>query len=167
MYCQKCGTELNQDGRCENCNPSPYTPEFIEEPIREAEPKASNGSRMTGFGKALTAMILSFVAFVFAYASLIALGTFMGAFESSDYLYDYEYIASTVGVCSFFALSSVGLCIPTIILGIQSIKTFIREKKAGRLTPIATLVLGIASLTDVPATLLFSLITFVLSILFI
>ena len=140
MYCKKCGKKLDYDGDlCEECRnrelvygdeekkaeaettSTTYDP-FDEPPIG-VNPASGygnsayvpdNGDRMHGFGKALTAAILSEVAVV-----SVALGVFL-------------------------ILATIAMAVISLVFGIQSIKTFVADKNAGKVKPIATLVCGIA-----------------------
>ena len=80
---------------------------------------------MHGFGKALTAAILSEVAVVFAYFGIYAC-----------------IVSVALGV--FLILATIAMAVISLVFGIQSIKTFVADKNAGKVKPIATLVCGIA-----------------------
>ena len=80
---------------------------------------------MHGFGKALTAAILSEVAVVFAYLGIYAC-----------------ILSVALGV--FLILATIAMAVISLVFGIQSIKTFVADKNAGKVKPIATLVCGIA-----------------------
>jgi hypothetical protein len=94
----------------------------IAQPVTPVARPIKN-ERMNGFGPALTSTIMGFFGFIFAYVALILMIVMIGV---------------------PFWLMSIGLTIPSLIMGIKSIKVF---KDAGRLKrakPIATLILGIA-----------------------
>ena len=150
-FCQKCGKKLDYDGDlCEECRnrelvygdeekkaetettSTTYDP-FDEPPIG-VNPASGygnsayvpdNGDRMHGFGKALTAAILSEVAVVFAYLGIYAC-----------------ILSVALGV--FLILATIAMAVISLVFGIQSIKTFVADKNAGKVKPIATLVCGIA-----------------------
>ncbi len=151
MYCKKCGKKLDYDGDlCEECRnrelvygdeekkaetettSTTYDP--FDEPSVGVNPASGNGNaayvpdngdRMHGFGKALTAAILSEVAVVFAYLGVYAC-----------------ILSVALGV--FLILATIAMAVISLVFGIQSIKTFVADKNAGKVKPIATLVCGIA-----------------------
>ena len=125
---------------------------FFAEPQVQAETLVVKGDRKVGFGKALTSTILAAVAY---FAVVIAIGLLGG-----EAIYDFEYYISldagypeliypvggdfvAVLVCLGVA---IGLAIPALIMGIQSMKCFFRQKRAGKAKPVATLVLGIVGM---------------------
>ena len=143
MYCNKCGRNLGDLSACPDCDVTFgkttgsgydessfgastdgfYSVPYNTEPINTMpEPK----NRMYGFGAALTSIILSFVAYIFAYVGLV-----MGTVEPISFF-----------VASVFATP---LTIVSIVLGIKSIKVFI-ARKATCAKPIATLICGIVGL---------------------
>lgn len=135
--------ELNNNTRQQPSTNQPfqtYTQPPMYPPFQPAPPKS--GNRMEGFGKALTATILSNVGFVFAYIALIVLAM------ATEYGYDTIYFSEISGPSFFCALIAIGLAIPSIILGAQSIKTFKTAKAENRVKPIATLILGIVGLAS-------------------
>ena len=111
-YCKSCGTLIRKATiYCPHCNK-------IADAIAVSVPQ---GSRMLGFGPALTGAILADVA--------VAMFTLMDA------------LGASIGSIIIMVLLALGLSIPAIILGAKSIQT----AKEARVKPIATLVLGIAS----------------------
>ena len=125
----------------------------------------AEGNRKEGFGKALAATILSSIAF---FLIIIAFSVISVALE--EYTYSYGYYNSdtyydmveTALVLAFFSLA---MSIPSLIMGISSMKCFFREKNAGRVKPIPTLVLGIVSVALSGLTLLYVLLVFAMSAL--
>ena len=159
MYCKKCGKKLDYDGDlCEECRnrelvygdeqtkaetaSTAYDP--FDEPSTDANratgngnvaymPSGENGDRMHGFGKALTSAILGDVGVVLAYFGI------------------YASIFS-VGLGIFLILGSIALAVLGLVFGIQSVQTFIADKNAGRVKPIATLVCGIIGIVGSAVT---------------
>ena len=136
MYCNKCGKYIEYDAPiCRECeaNEAAQAPKkdyYIDENINaydgevEIEP-ADAHNRMYGFGPALTSTILSFVGFIFSYISL------------------FGFVFEEMAVSLVLILFGIGFSIPSIILGIKSIVTFVRRKREGAAKPIPALVLGI------------------------
>ncbi len=113
---------------------TPYTP---------YQPQPTTGNpRMNGFGKALTSTILGFVSFIF---SVEAIG------------FAYESFAAIV-----LLMMTLGMAIPSLVMGIRSIKTFTGAPKQGLPRPIATLVLGITGLSLAAIALFFCFICLIL-----
>ena len=94
-------------------------------------PPAPQGSRMEGFGRALTSTILGFVGYIVA---AIAMGMLAAATEMEA--------AGAMAAGMFFMFGAIALCVVSLILGIKSIKTF----RTAAVKPIATLILGITGL---------------------
>ena len=122
----------------------------------------AEGSRKEGFGKALAATILSAIAF---FLIMIAFGVVSVALEEYYYYDSYYYYSDLVGTAIVLALFSLGMSIPSLIMGISSMKCFFRAKNAGKVKPIPTLVLGIVSVALSGLTLLYVLIVFAMSAL--
>ena len=168
MYCKKCGKKLDYDGDlCEECRnrelvygdeqkkaetettSTAYDP-FDDPPIGANPsrgynnaayvPETENGDRMHGFGKALAAAILGDLAAAFSY-----IGIYVCLFSVA------------LGVLT--VLATIAMSVIALVFGIQSIKTFIADKNAGRVKPIATLVCGIAGVATA-AIALFILVIF-------
>lgn len=91
------------------------------------DPKTApwRNTRKEGFGKALASTIIG---------GCLSLNV---GFTLGLYWTDVIFLAVISG------LISIGMAVVSIILGIQSIKTFVRVKNAGDPPPVATLVLGI------------------------
>ncbi len=143
MYCNKCGKEIESGTVCNEClakETVTIDPDYIMESMNKM-PEPDN--RMFGFGKALAATILSWVAFFVTYFALIFS---MVAYE----------IGNATGMV-FLVLALPPLLI-SLAFSISSIKTF-NARKATCAKPIATLVLGIIGL----ATTIFSLVLFNIS----
>lgn len=125
----------------------------------------AEGSRKEGFGKALAATILSSIAF---FLIIIAFSVMSVALE--EYTYGYGYYNSDayydmMEAALILALFSLGMSIPSLIMGISSMKCFFRAKNAGKVKPIPTLVLGIVSVALSGLTLLYVLLVFAMSAL--
>ena len=89
----------------------------------------SGNPRMNGFGKSLASTILGFSSYIF---SAITLG--IAGSELPD--------AAIV-----LLMMTLGMAIPSLIMGIKSIKTFTSAPKQGLPRPIVTLILGIIGLS--------------------
>lgn len=120
----------------------PYTPTPSYQPQPTANPATPNSNpRMLGFGKALASTILSCVGYIF---STIAFAV---------------AISELPGAAVFLMMMTLGMAIPALIMGIQSIKTFSRAISQGYPRPIATLVLGIAGVSMTAIIFFFCLLT--------
>lgn len=162
MFCRKCGKQIDYDAVC--CKECQEMDEFfgsdtpaVEEPsfpVQQEKP-VLEGSRKEGLGKALAATILGGIAYFFV---LIALGMLTNMFGDLDdlemmpYLYSSSEVITPIAYDStvmaiMLALTGIALilAIPSLILGIQSIKCFGRQKQEGKVRPVATLVLGIVA----------------------
>lgn len=126
MYCKKCGKYIDYNASlCHECQDAEILfskPQTMETPVYK-------GSRMDGFGPALTATILSFFGFVFSYAAFMFI----------------EMSASGAKLI-ILVLLALGLGIPAIVLGAKSISLFKENSSAGMVKPIPTLILGIVGL---------------------
>ncbi|MBE5747818.1 MAG: hypothetical protein E7352_06585 [Clostridiales bacterium] len=159
MYCRNCGKWIDDDAElCVDCKET--NDFFSEEPSEEPSSVARGtsvghaveGSRKTGLGKALTATILSAISY---FLIMFAAGLILGALEEcEEYGYYYEFSSmiefleyiEMYEITLFFLLAPIGMSIPALIMGILSIVCFKREKNAGRVKPIPTLILGIVGL---------------------
>lgn len=137
MYCTKCGKYIGTDNElCEDCLKEQQSISEVNEPIEEQtfveikQVDVDSGSYKTGLGKGIASVVVGYVGIIFAYASYLL---YMPA--TVDY-----YVSPAIFI---LAILSFGCAIPSLILGIKSIKTFVAEKNAKRKKPIATLVLGI------------------------
>ncbi len=152
MYCSNCGKFIDYKAKlCKECEAAlnsaqvppyadvpPYTPPNADTSGQGAysdqqgyypptvdpyfyctEPEPYN--RMFGFGKALASTIMGVIGFVFVYIALIA---------------------ASFGAGFLMTAVSLGVSIPALVFGIQSIKCFVR-RKATCAKNIPTLVLGI------------------------
>ena len=153
MYCKKCGKFIGTDeDLCYECKsaelmeeqpvaPAPQPQPVYAQPQPQAQPQPKTecaGSVMTGFDKALAGAIIGEVAIIIA-AIALGMGT-AGGFTGA-----------------FFVVWSIAIAggVLSLVFGIQSIKTFKREKRAGRKPPIPALVLGIVSVVFAGITLLY------------
>ena len=101
------------------------------ETLNKYQPRIyDTGSRMAGFGKALTATILSTVGFIITYITFLA--SAFGNYESTF-----------AGI-----FISLPLTIIPMIFSIKSITLFMRCKREGMVKPIPTLILGINGLVN-------------------
>ena len=187
MYCKKCGQEIDPNvGYCKDCeqndmffssknvnNGQPYqSPNYgapqMPDPSQTPTAKPEQpGDWKFGFGKALAATILGAISY---FIMAIALGVPMGiieelelAAESGMAVSDLSAIAGLGAVVTlvFFVLA-LALAIPALILGIQSIRCFVRRKKEGYVKPIATLILGIVGTATAAFAFLFGALTLLL-----
>ena len=173
MYCRKCGKQIDYDAEfCKDCQemesffaePKEYSPQWQTMAQAPVQP-ALEGNKKEGFGKALTSTILGGIAY---FIIMIAYGIILAAAEEiSDGGYNYyethEELMFAVGVAVVFMLISLAVAIPSLILGIKSIKCFFRQKRAGKVKPVPTLVLGIVGTVMSSMVLLFSLLIFLLA----
>lgn len=152
MFCSKCGKQIDYEATvCHECRGAEKTAEsgyYYADAATYAptEPVAPvESTRMVGFGRALTATILGFVAYVL---SLIGLALFV--------LPVAGLVLSTM---------SLAMGIVSLVLGVQSIKTFKALKNGPGGSPIATLILGIVGVVWAGFTLLFAALAALLVIL--
>ena len=109
-----------------------------EEYEDETAPEMPMGSRKTGLGKAIAAVILSSISYFLA---SIAMGVIS---VSTD--------EDLVLICLALAVIASIPTIPAFVFSIISINTFRRCKRLGEITPIPTLIIGIVSLITVIST---------------
>lgn len=158
MYCKKCGKFIGTDEDfCYECKSESLMDEPVQPVAQSAQPVAQPqaqveraGNVMTGFGKALAGTIVGFFGFIFAVVALMfaSLGGFTGAF--------------------FMVLSlSIAGGVISLIFGIQSIKVFKREKRAGNKPPVPALVLGICSTVAGGLTLLYALLALLCAVTYV
>ena len=130
MYCQKCGKFTNSDATiCTECLQKEAQPTFTYQP-------AGTYQSPINLGKAIAAMILSYVGFIFIYIG---------------------FILATEGILP--AVCIVGF-VPTIIglvFGCSSISNFKQTKyiRSGKRIPV--LILGILSVVNAASSLLVAL----------
>lgn len=142
MYCSKCGKQIDYNATvCNECNAAGggyyyYGTTPAATPAQPVTPVPS--TRMVGFGKALTGTILGFV------------GIYFAAFAMA-----FAVLSPVAGVVP--NIFGITLGVLSLVFGIQSIKTFKALKNGPGGSPIATLVLGIASTVFAGFTLLFAL----------
>ena len=118
---------------------SAYTPYTT---YQQPQPTTGN-PRMNGFGKALASTILGIFSYIFSFVAIE-----VAAFELA-------------GSAVVLFLMALGMAIPSLIMGIKSIKTFTSAPKQGLPRPIATLVLGIVGLCAAAFSLFISFILFI------
>lgn len=133
MYCTKCGKELDHDGTlCDDCRNEEliYGDNEVDSYVEEVT--VQNGSRMSGFGKALTSTILGFIGMIFA---------FWAAAIAEEYVDDaIIVIAVLIPVIPLFILN--------LIFGIKSVKRFVAACKEDQVKPIPAFVLGLVGLEE-------------------
>ena len=132
----------NQNAYQNNAYQNPaYTPYTT---YQQPQPAATTGNpRMFGFGKALASSILGFSAYLFSAFTL-------GFSESG-----------LGGATIILLMMTLGMAIPSLVMGIRSIKTFTGAPKQGLPRPIATLVLGICGLSFAAIALFISFIALI------
>lgn len=160
MYCRRCGKKMEYDGDiCNECNsfdsffeaPKQETPQvtytqntYSQSSYSQPSKPAQRGSVMEGFKKALAATIMS----TFAYVFVLIASEIITASGSYDEM---------LGTIPLFIIT-LGLSIPSLIMGISSIKLFKEQKELGRVKPIPALILGINAVVNSAFGLLFSVI---------
>ena len=150
MYCKKCGKEIAYDAEyCNECLESAAATAAAEPSVVSA-PTVTEGDRKTGFKKALIGMILGVIGMFITYIVTVFIAAFhmeiLTKLESgSNYIVNEGFSIGVGVVCILFAIIGFALCIPAVIFGIQSILTFVKEAKAGRVKPIVTLIFGCVS----------------------
>lgn len=149
MFCNRCGKEIDYNATvCNECleqerkarenNIPPATPPY---PAKEKE-----GSIMTGFGKALTGIILGIVGLSVSICAMILGVAFTVGSQDPAMMLTQAEIEALLSAAITMILITVGLIIASAILGIKSIIKAVKEKKAKRKFPIPSLVLGVGSL---------------------
>lgn len=114
---------------------------------------SAQGNKREGFGRALTSTLLGAGAYLL---SMILFSIFdISLYEMEEYFYyqtsSYYGEAASIGTglsvtWIILATMSVAMSIVSIIFGAKSMATFFRAKRAGRVKPVATLVLGIVGI---------------------
>lgn len=158
MYCRKCGKQIDYDSDfCYECQgiPNPaygYTPIYTQpQPVEQA------GSLMTGFKKALTGAILGTVAMIISLAVFFVM--VIGAVEIEE-----TGRTEVLPISIILFLGSIAMSIVGLVMGIQSIKCFIAEKRAARKKPFPTLGVGIEAISVAAFTLFWSIYNFIMLI---
>ena len=141
MYCQKCGKFTNSDATiCTECLQKEAQPTITYQPTEVYQSPIN-------LGKAIAAMILSFVGFIWAYVTYICVLT-MFTFAPAD-----------VAIITAIVLTVLGI-VPSIIglvFGCNSISNFKQTKyiRSGKRIPV--LILGILSVVNAASSLLITL----------
>lgn len=150
MYCKRCGKEIRSGTICAGCAAEQFDqhqkiPEFTYAEGHYpyySEPDPTK--RMYGFGKALAGMILGMIGFFMSYIACII------ADLGSD-------------ATGIIIIMTFPFIILPLMFGISSIKTFKRRSRARCAKPIPTLILGIASLSTIPGTVVYILLAFLVN----
>ncbi|MBQ2717182.1 MAG: zinc ribbon domain-containing protein [Clostridia bacterium] len=154
-----------------------YSSQVAYQPEKRTQAQPE-GSIMAGFGPALTGTILSIFGIVFIMVTFI-LSTSLGVCEivtdafiqnapaNSDVLYltidEFNVLKGTTWI---MFLISLGLLIPSLILGIKSIKTFVKAKREGlRKKPIPALAMGIETTAVTGFGILYAFLTLIMLLL--
>ena len=142
MYCSKCGKQIDYNATvCNECKSAEmggyyyYGAAPAAAPVPPAAPVAS--TRMVGFGKALAGTIVSFIGYIFSVIGMV--------------------IAIYPAGAIVLMLLALSMGVVSLVFGVQSIKTFKALKNGPGGSPIATLILGIASTAWAGFVLLFAL----------
>lgn len=147
-YCRKCGKKLEDNsGLCENCRNEELV---FGDGSEEIMSTVSQEGKKDGFVKALLSVILP-------YAASVLFGMVLGVIIGLGLLDTLQKSGIVIVGMLFIAPMVI-----SIIFGIQSIKTFVRNKREGKAKPIATLILGIIGLVTSAS----SIIMFVLTLAF-
>ncbi len=145
-----------EEPKTETANPTPTNPQYYysaqstsyaqyQAPQNAQPVNAPVGNpRMIGFGKALASAILSVVGYIFALVAFFVAAE--GAVSSGLVLF----------------MMTLGMVIPALILGIQSIKTSARVASQNLPRPIPTLVLGIVGAAFSGLSLFYCFLTFIM-----
>ena len=140
MYCKNCGRELRPDTIfCSACGhqvqeihqytPANTVPEYTDE--------EKSRDRRRGLGKAIVGTVFSLVS------------VFLLVFGCMFYAIGLEYYDEDVIFAGlFFMMTALPLSIISIVFGAKSIGAFKRNGREGKARPIATLILGIESLSS-------------------
>ena len=147
MFCTKCGKQIDYNSTvCNECvraensffDASQQYNTYPQPPIVEPTSEPKKGSRMVGFGGALTAAIL---------------GDIAAAFGMIPFLFIFGGVASgaILGFGVFFVIGAIVMGIIAIVKGAKSIKVF-RESSP---KPIATFILGLVGIVGAALTFIF------------
>ncbi len=172
MFCTQCGRQIENGTICEDCAKKQElmgNTTFVSEAkdgvtvtaTTPPTPVAPAGNKKAGLKKAIIGAVIAFVALI-----IVSFGTGLltGAMELAAFgdisIEEYDIMFSISMTISVFGLIA---CVPAIILGISSIKTFIKEKRETNVKPIATLIVGIFSIVWVAVSVFTFFITLLLS----
>lgn len=156
MFCRKCGNEIDYNAEyCNECSgiavaQAPVTVEQTPTPAPAPVAPAQEGDKKTGFKKGMISTILSGVGVLLVLFVAIWVPLYDKLLQEiiNNPPAGYYYIADKTSVMItgiayiFYVVAALGLCIPSVILGIFAVITFVKEAKAGRVKPVVTLVLG-------------------------
>ena len=168
MYCRKCGKQIDYDAPlCNECaqqeaeqaySATALTVIENDDQAKGAAPLAEENvqkPRMYGFKNSLKAAIFGYISYCAAIASnvfsaLLGIGIFVDFLTCIISEESGNMVATEISPFAIFGIVNtlllvVGFAIPALILGIKSIKTYVRRNRAGYAKPIATLVLGIVA----------------------
>ncbi len=144
-YCKKCGKWIaSENGLCDDCRnaelifgefSTPASPEVPFAPAAPVAPATDPGTRMDGFPKALTSVIVGvaslIILLVFYKLAAVSLGASGG---------DVDTAIALLVIGSLLAVAGI---VVSVIFGVKSIMKFVDSKRRGKIKPIATLVCGI------------------------
>ena len=148
MYqCRKCGKQLTYEAEyCSKCLEEINASKKATS-SGEIKPKKQKGRVMDGFGPALTGAILGTVGFSLIMFCLMAADLAVGTRRS--------FMQVSAWLLWVFGLI---LTIPSVILGINSIKCFVNAKRKNRKKPIPALIIGIDTVATAAMASLYLLI---------
>ena len=141
MYCKKCGKFIGTDAdTCDECQQkeSAQASNLHENVAFYQPPTISQDTSVIALGKAIAAMILSTIGFIFAYAGILVI-----------------WAKAAAIICFLFGLvpSTLGL-----VFGIQAISNFKKTAYLHSGKRIPVLILGISSVVEAALSLFLSFI---------
>ena len=143
--CDECTSRLRQEGQNAYAQPQYNQPLYNSAPLY-----IPDGTYSSGIGKALASTIMSGVAFIIAYVCMLG--------------YSLSLFYDEISWIWYFL--SIGLAVPSIVLGILSISHFKRCSRANCKKPVATLVLGINGLVCAIGAIVMALLAIMLGEIF-
>ena len=163
MFCNRCGKKIESGSLCSECiaiesmngqsnvktnNFAAFTSSAETQAIRQeyySQTEEPGKGVMAGFGLGLTAAILGFVGFIFSYVSFLLCA-----------------IMETPEAGIVLSVLALPLCILPFIFGLKSIGRFRRAKAPDR-KPIPGFICGIVGLSEGAFSMLFVLLTLLVS----
>ena len=185
MYCRKCGKFIEYEGdMCREClaKQDPYEeivvvptsvqqitttqPQNVVQPVVNVPRRVctnvdANTNRRLGLGKAIASTVMSNIgSLIISFAELLVEDS-ISFLDGTIAVTNLEQaVSANIFSSIFMMIFALGLAIPSLIMGIQSILTFARAKRGGGVVPVATLVLGIIGLATAASVLLTAFIVF-------
>ena len=144
MYCKKCGKEIDYDAdiclECKGQAPLADEHDSYSEESYYASMYAEGKARKEGLGRAIVALVLGVISVGLCSSASSTLTGMLELIGSLNYIKNISFVISWA-----LAFAGLGFAIPAFINGIKSIQCFKKAKKSALPKPVATLVLGIAS----------------------